>query len=159
MRLKPGLSDLLDRPHDMDAIIQRDSRSNFAFLSRGRTVRNPGDLFLASKLDQVFTRFRKKFDHVIIDTSPIFAADDAASLAPKADGTLFVVRSGFSSAGAVKEALDLLAQRQVRVLGLVFNRADASARSYYAYKHSEYYQPKKTEMKGVDTGAGQNGTG
>jgi capsular exopolysaccharide synthesis family protein len=144
MRLEPGLADLLDRPNDLEAIIQHDSLPNFAFLSRGKSVPNPGDLFLTSKLDQIFTQFREKFDYVLIDTSPIFATDDAASLAPKADGTLFVVRSRFSSAGAVKEALDLLSQRQVRVLGLVFNRADSSARNYYYYKNTEYYRPKKT---------------
>jgi Mrp family chromosome partitioning ATPase len=81
---------------------------------------------------------------VIIDSSPIFAADDAACLAPRVDGTLFVVRSRFSPAGAVKEALDLLGQRQVRVLGLVFNRAETSSRGYYYYKNPEYYRSKKT---------------
>jgi capsular exopolysaccharide synthesis family protein len=144
MRLEPGLADLLEHPDDLETIIQRDSLPNFAFLSRGKSVSNPGDLFLSSKLDQVFVRLREKFDYVVIDSSPIFAADDAASLAPKADGTLFVVRNRFSPAGAVKEALELLGQRQVRVLGLVFNRSDASARSYYYYKNPDYYRPKKT---------------
>ncbi len=147
MRVQPGLADLLDRPDDLEAIVQRNGLSNFAFLSRGKNVSNPGDLFLTSKLDQAFIRLREKFDYVIIDTSPVFATDDAASLAPKADGTLFVVRSGFSSAGAVKDALDLLGQRQVRVLGLVFNRANASARDYYYYKNPEYYRQRETLEK------------
>lgn len=144
MRLEPGLADLLDRPDDLEAIIQHDSLPNFAFLSRGKSVSNPGDLFLTSKLDELFARLRKEFDYVLIDSSPIFATDDAASLAPKADGTLFVVRSRFSSAGVVKEALELLGQRQVHVLGLVFNRADTSSRSYYYYKNPDYYRPRKT---------------
>jgi polysaccharide biosynthesis transport protein len=159
MRLTPGLPDLLAHPHDLESILQRDSLPNFAFLSRGRCAGNPGDLFLASNLDELLLRFRKKFDHVIIDTSPVFAADDAASLAPKADGTLFVVRNRFSPAGAVKEALELLAQRRVRVLGLVFNRADTSARTYYYYKNADYYSPKKAAATSVDKGAGANGTG
>jgi capsular exopolysaccharide synthesis family protein len=144
MRLEPGLADLLDRPDDLEAIIQHDSLPNFAFLSRGKNVHNPGDLFLTSKLDEVFARLRKEFDYVLIDSSPIFATDDAASLAPKADGTLFVVRNRFSPAGVVKEALELLGQRQVRVLGLVFNRADTSSCSYYYYKNKDYYRPRKT---------------
>jgi polysaccharide biosynthesis transport protein len=144
MRVAPGLADLLERPNDLDAIIQSDSLPNFAFLSRGKNVPNPGDLFLSSKLDQIFARLRERYDYVLIDSSPVFAADDAASLAPKADGTLFVVRNRFSPAGAVKEALELLGQRQVRVLGLVFNRADPSARSYYYYKNADYYRPNKT---------------
>jgi capsular exopolysaccharide synthesis family protein len=144
MRLEPGLADLVDRPDDLETIIQSDSLPNFAFLSRGKRVPNPGDILFSSKLDQVFARLRERFDYVIIDSSPIFASDDASSLAPKADSTLFVVRSRFSQAGAVKEALELLNRRQARVLGLVFNRADVSTRSYYYYKSPEYYRPKKT---------------
>jgi Mrp family chromosome partitioning ATPase len=81
---------------------------------------------------------------VLIDSSPVFAADDATTLAPKVDGTLFVLRSNFSSARQVREALDLLRQRQAKVIGLVFNRADASARSYYYYKYAEYYRTGET---------------
>jgi capsular exopolysaccharide synthesis family protein len=144
LRLAPGLVDLLDRPEDLETIVQTDSLPNFSFLSRGKSVPNPGDLFLSPKMEKMFVRLREKFDYVIIDSSPIFAADDAASLAPKVDGTLFVVRSRFSPAGAVKEALDLLGQRQVRVLGLVFNRAETTGRSYYYYKNPEYYRSKTT---------------
>jgi hypothetical protein len=38
----------------------------------------------------------------------------------------------------VQEALDLLNQRHAKVLGLVYNRADATSRSYYYYKHENY---------------------
>ena len=60
------------------------------------------------------------------------------------DGTLFVVRRGHSSARAVSEALDLLAQRQARVLGVIFNGADASARNYYYDKQADYNKSAKT---------------
>ncbi|HTA31704.1 MAG TPA: hypothetical protein VK731_14515, partial [Candidatus Cybelea sp.] len=82
---------------------------------------------------------RQQFDYVLIDSSPVFAADDAASLAPKVDGALFVVRSGFSSARVVEEAVQLLTQRRAKILGLVFNRSNASARSYYYYNLEEYF--------------------
>jgi Mrp family chromosome partitioning ATPase len=49
------------------------------------------------------------------------------------------VRSHFSHARAVREALELLFQRQATVLGLIFNRSNASSRSYSYYKYSEYY--------------------
>jgi Mrp family chromosome partitioning ATPase len=143
LRAEPGLSDCLGGTADLEAIIQQDTLPNFFFIPRGKDVGNPGDLFLSAKLDALFTRLRLAFDYVLIDTSPVFAADDAPTLAPKADGTLFVVRNRFSSADVVKEALDLLGQRQVRVLGLVFNRANSGAGSYYYYKHADYYRQRK----------------
>jgi len=103
---------------------------------------NPGDLFLTSGLDQILAHWRQDFDYVLIDSSPLFAADDASCLAPKVDGTLFVVRNQRSGARAAREALDLLAHRQARVLGVVFNGANTTSRSYYYYKYSEYHHPK-----------------
>jgi len=94
----------------------------------------------ARRLIRILARLRQQFDFVLIDSSPIFAADDATTLAPKVDATLFVVRSRFSRIGPVREALDLLYQRQARVLGVIFNQADASARSYYYYKYAAYQQ-------------------
>jgi polysaccharide biosynthesis transport protein len=140
---EPGLTDLLQHPEDLDNILQRNCSPNLWFISCGWTVSRPGDLFVGPAVELLFARLRQQFDFVVIDTSPVFASDDVATLAPRADGTLFVVRSRFSPAGAVKEALDVLGQRQVRVLGLVFNRADASTRSYN-YANRAYYRPKKT---------------
>jgi receptor protein-tyrosine kinase len=95
-------------------------------------------------LDHDLARWRREFDYVVLDSSPLFAADDTSCLAPKADGTLFVIRRGQSSARAVGEALELLAQRQAKVLGVVFNAANGSARSYYYDRHAEYARPAKS---------------
>jgi capsular exopolysaccharide synthesis family protein len=141
---EPGLGELLSHTCDPDKVIQRDTLPNFAFVACGAGTRNPGDLFLGAGLDEVLARWRREFDYVVIDSSPLFAADDASCLAPKVDGTLFVVRRGHSSARAVSEALDLLAQRQARVLGVIYNGADASARSYYYYKYADYNTTAKT---------------
>ena len=99
---------------------------------------------LGSVYDRVFTTAEQKFDYVLIDSSPVFATDDASTLAPKVDGTLFVVRSRYSSPKPVREALGLLYQRRARVLGVIFNQADTSDRSYYYYKDAEYYPTPKT---------------
>ena len=140
LQKEPGLAELLNQTCDPDKVMQQDSLPNLTFISCGEMHSgNPGDLFLGSGLDQILARWRREFDYVVIDSSPLFAADDASCLAPKVDGTLFVVRSRQSSARAAREALELLAQRQARVLGVIFNGADTSARSYYYYKYADYY--------------------
>jgi capsular exopolysaccharide synthesis family protein len=143
MQGDPGFADLLQKPEDLDAVIQHDSLPNFSFIGRGKTLPNPGDLLFSPRLQAAFAMLRERFDYVLIDSCPIFASDDTPSLAPMTDGTLFVIRNGYSSARAVKEALDLLGRRQVLVLGLVFNRADTSARSYYYYKYPSYHAEQK----------------
>ena len=139
LQREPGLADVLRQPGDLEKVIQKDSLLNFGFISSGRASGNSGDLFLGPEFKQLLARLRQMFDYVLIDSSPVFAADDATTLAPAVDGTLFVVRSRFSAARPVREALDLLYQRQAKVLGIVFNQADASARSYYYYKYADYH--------------------
>jgi polysaccharide biosynthesis transport protein len=144
MQSEPGLAELLRRACEPEKVVQQHSLPNFAFVSRGSHTSNPGDLFLGSDLDEALARWRKDFDFVVIDSSPVFAADDASCLAPKADGTLFVVRRGHSSAGAVNEALNLLAQRQAKLLGVIFNGADGKARNYHFYKDEGYKTSART---------------
>lgn len=141
-RQEPGFTDLLRQPGDLAAIIQETSVPNLKFIGRGSNVMNPGDLLLGPQLDQVLKEFREGFDYVVLDSCPVFAADDVTTLAPKLDGALFVVRSQFSRAKVVQEALDLLYQRQARVLGLVFNRARSSSRKDHYYNYSQYHSHK-----------------
>ena len=148
LQSEPGLAELLYQTCEPDKVMQQDSLPNLTFIAcGGRYTGNPGDLFLGSGLDQILARWRQEFDYVLIDSSPLFAADDASCLAPKVDGTLFVVRSRHSSARAAREALELLAQRQARVLGVIFNGADTSGRSYYYYKYADYYPSANTVMR------------
>jgi capsular exopolysaccharide synthesis family protein len=139
LQSKPGLSDFLRQNDDPEKYLQATDLPDFTFLSRGGISRNPGDLFLSPGFDQMIARFRQKYDFVLIDSSPVFAADDTSNIAPKVDGALFVVRSRFSHARVVREALELLFQRQAKVLGLILNRSDPTSRSYYFYKYGEYH--------------------
>jgi succinoglycan biosynthesis transport protein ExoP len=156
LKSKPGLSELLRQSApagqlaDWRDFLQKTDLENFLFLSRGAVCHSPGDLFLNPVFDQFLEQVRTKFDYVIIDSSPVFAADDSSTLAPKVEGTLFVVRNQFSNARAVREALNLLFQRQARVLGLILNRADSADRSYYAYKYADYYAKSNVEADEKD---------
>lgn len=153
---EPGLAEVLQEAGNLQECTQTNCLPNLAFLSRGKMTANPGDLLCGGALDKLLEQMRRQYDYVLIDSCPLFAADDAATLAPKTDGTLVVVRSRFSRARAVREALDILYRRQVRVLGLIFNRADTSSTSYYYYKYADYYEPvsdkdqaaEATEIKG-----------
>lgn len=148
---KPGMHELILQPERLEEVIRATDLPNFSFISRGSICRNPGDLFLSPAFDQILGRLRERYDYVLIDCSPVFAADDSSTLAPKVDGTLFVVRSRFSQARVVQEALEILFQRQARVLGLILNRSDATARSYYAYKYAQYYATTDAEETETDS--------
>ncbi len=84
---EPGLANLLRQPEARAAFVRTNSRPEFTFLGSGKHMDNAGDFFLGDALDELFARWRKQFDYVLIDTSPVFASNDATTLAPKVDGT------------------------------------------------------------------------
>jgi succinoglycan biosynthesis transport protein ExoP len=135
----PGLAETLLTPSKIDAVIHRNCLPNLDFVSRGRTTGGSSDLLLGNAFDEILERLKQEFEYILIDSSPVFAADDAATLAPKVDATLFVVRRCFSRARPAYEAMELLYQRQARVMGIIFNQVDATSHSYYYYKYGYEY--------------------
>jgi capsular exopolysaccharide synthesis family protein len=144
MQREPGLAELLRVPGDPKRFIQQTTLPNLSLLARGGNSILPGEIFLSRAFIEALAAWREQFDHVLIDSTPVFAADDATTIAPVVDGTIFVVRGSQAGAKAVREALEMLYQRQARVLGLIFNGANAKGATYYHYKYAGYYQAKKT---------------
>ncbi len=126
-------------------VIQHNGIHNLSFISRGSSQANPGDLLLSPNLDQLLARWKADYDYVLMDSSPVFAVADSATLAPCMDGTIFLVRSHFSSARMTREALEMLAQRRARIIGVVFNMANTKSRDYKYYKYAEYYPSAKAQ--------------
>jgi Mrp family chromosome partitioning ATPase len=108
-------------------------------LPRGKTLAQPSEHLLSDSTDRFLQEIYLHYDYIIIDSSPVLAADDTTSLAPKIDATLFVVRLSYTSARLTKKALELLYNRQVNVPGVILNYVDTSLPEYYYYQYSEYY--------------------
>jgi capsular exopolysaccharide synthesis family protein len=136
---EPGLSDLLLGHASLEKCISTTSIGGLDLVTRGVETQNPGELFLGASLNQLLRDVYGTYQYVIFDSSPIMAADDATSLAPKLDASIFVVRFSHSSARLSKRALDLLRDRQANVIGLVCNDVSHAQNDYYQYKYPEYY--------------------
>jgi succinoglycan biosynthesis transport protein ExoP len=122
---EPGLSDVLRDGLEPSRVIVPTEVPNLSFLPQGRPINDPGELFLSDAADRFLGAIAKDYDYVILDSAPVLAADDTTSLAPKVEGIVFVVRGGFTSIPLARRGLELLHQRQGRVLGVVCNRGAA----------------------------------
>jgi capsular exopolysaccharide synthesis family protein len=133
-RSGPGLAEILSREVSPAGAIIPSSIENLSLLPAGWAKRNPGELVLSPEWTRIMGELYPRFDYMLIDSPPLLATDDAASIAPRVDGVLMIVRGSFTSARMARRALDLLRQRQAHVLGLVFNRALSSASEYGHYQ-------------------------
>jgi capsular exopolysaccharide synthesis family protein len=136
---KPGLSEVLSRDVGWEVAVQTTGVSNLFLLPRGTRTDRSSELFIGPVTEAFLKEAAAKYDYVVVDTAPVMAADDVTSLAPYMDGVLFLIRAEHTSARVARAALELLYQRQVRLLGLVFNAVRPTSVDYYYYKYSEYY--------------------
>jgi polysaccharide biosynthesis transport protein len=150
----PGLAELLNGELSATDVIIPAGMENLTLLTAGQARRNPGDLMLSPAWESFLATVNPQFDFILVDTPPLAATDDAATLAPKADGVLFVVQASATSARVARDALEVMRQRHTQVLGLVFNRAVSSPceRQYYqTYAQAYGWQLEQT---GTDEIAG-----
>ncbi len=142
---KIGFSEVLKQEVNWREVIVPTAYPSLFILPRGRTLSQPSEHLLRESTDALLREMYSSFDYILIDSSPVLAADDTTSLAPKIDATIFVVRLGYTSARLTRKGLELLYDRQVNVPGVILNFVDTSLPEYYYYQYSEYYSTPNPE--------------
>ena len=148
----PGLAEMLDNEVSFANLAVPTGVKNLAVLRAGQAKRNPGDLVLSPVWPQFLDAARQQFDYILVDTPPVAATDDAAALAPRTDGVLYVVRALSTSARTARNALDMVRQRQAHVVGLVFNGSVSTPvkRQYYqSYARGYHWREDKMALNEV----------
>ncbi|HXP33971.1 MAG TPA: polysaccharide biosynthesis tyrosine autokinase [Chthoniobacterales bacterium] len=136
---KLGFSEVVKQEVNWREVVVPTAYETLFVLPRGKTLSQPSEHLLRDSTDALLKEIYQHYDYVIIDSSPVLAADDTTSLAPKIDATVFIVRLSYTSARLTKKALELLYNRQVNVPGVILNFVDTSLPEYYYYQYSEYY--------------------
>jgi capsular exopolysaccharide synthesis family protein len=136
---KIGFSEVLKQEVNWQDVVVPTAYPSLFVMPRGKTLSQPSEHLLRESTDELLKEIYKHYDYIIIDSSPVLAADDTTSLAPKIDATLFVVRLSYTSARLTRKSLELLYNRQVNVPGVILNYVDTSLPEYYYYQYSEYY--------------------
>jgi capsular exopolysaccharide synthesis family protein len=131
---RPGLAEVLSEEISARDAVISSGLKNLSLLPAGVATQNPGELVLSTHWGRTLEELYSQFDYILIDSPPLLATDDAAGLAPKADGVMLIVRGSFTSARTARRGLEVLKQRGAHVLGLVFNRAPVTVNGYRGYR-------------------------
>jgi Mrp family chromosome partitioning ATPase len=100
---------------------------------------------------------------VIVDSPPLLGVTDASILAARLDGTVLVVDSNRTRAGALKHSVELLRRGNATIWGVILNKLRAYEGSqYYYYAGYRSYTDEPTKGRGKDRATkspnGTNGT-
>jgi capsular exopolysaccharide synthesis family protein len=156
-----GLSDVLTGAHTLKAALQRPlDDMDLLVLTSGKMPPNPSELLGSEKMRALLEEIKGWADWVIVDTPPLLAVADGASVARWCDGVLLVTRGGTSTREAVKKASEMLENVGARTLGAVvwgletrsggggygYGYGSGGYGGYYSY--ADYYNAPSAEEQG-----------
>lgn len=134
---EPGLSNVLVGTCKASDGVRKTSVHGLWVLTAGRIPPNPAELLGSQRFRDFMSSLRSHFDWIIVDTPPVMAVTDAAVVANRATGVVFVIGAEMTSRHTAKRALDQLEQANARFVGAVLNRVDLQRNAYY---YSQYYR-------------------
>jgi capsular exopolysaccharide synthesis family protein len=133
-----GITNYLVGQCTLDEIILHIPKVDFDILPSGSIPPNPGELIRSDKLIEMFQELRKRYDYIIVDTSPIGIVTDAYSLANISDINLFVVRNEKTNKTLYKRLSAQLKQDKIQKLYTIFNDVLNDGSRSSKYNHYKY---------------------
>jgi len=130
----------------INSVIQETDVNNLFLLPCGDIPPTSSELLASARMSFLIAYLKKKFDMLIIDSSPVMAASDALILAAQLDGVLLINRAGMINRKMVIKTVEQVQNAQGKILGIVLNRVDVRKEGYYKYYHKYYskYYGKQT---------------
>ncbi|MHB8159809.1 MAG: tyrosine-protein kinase domain-containing protein [Thermoleophilia bacterium] len=104
---------------------------------------NPGELTSSEKFSSLIAEASQYADVVLVDSPPLGAVGDAASMASMVDGVVVIVRLAATSKKSLGLINHFIETVPTQVMGVVVTNATADG-SGYGYKGSYYYGDRKS---------------
>ncbi|MCB0805049.1 MAG: polysaccharide biosynthesis tyrosine autokinase [Bacteroidales bacterium] len=144
LKNEKGITSFLIKSHDIDEIIQPTQIKNLDLISAGPIPPNPVELIASQRTADFFTELKKRYDYIIIDSSPIGAVTDSFLLFSYADINIFTIRQGYTIKEAVKANLKNIKRKNIEDVSILLNDIKIKKNNYgYAYQSAYYVNEKK----------------
>jgi len=102
---------------------------NLSLLPAGRPDPDPMGGLTSNRMRRIIDDAANHYDWVIVDAPPVGPVADASILAEMMDGTLFVVRAGYTQGTIAQRAVEAIGKQ--RILGVVLNAVEDGDRNEY----------------------------
>ena len=135
------LAHVLSNQAAVKDVVQRYWRPNLHVLPAGPRIQNASVLLNSGLMETLIKRAIQQYDYVIIDTSPMSVANDAAVFGQLGNGVVLVSGKNVTFKRALRGTVTELGELDVPILGFVFNMADEKRGHGYGsyYYYGSYY--------------------
>lgn len=145
-----GVSTYLTGLSQLNALIQPTPLERVWLISAGPIPPNPAELLDSDRFREMLAELRahEEYDHIIYDSPPVLSVVDPLLIGRHTDGTILVVKSGYTTREAGRLGKEKLEAGRVGVLGAVLNAVQVE-NVPYQYRQYRY---------GYSRGEGRSGS-
>lgn len=134
IKSEAGFSDLITNGTNIDDTLLNIGIENLTILPAGKAPHNPAEVLGSSKVSNLISQLKVKYDYIIFDTPPAIPVTDAGILGAQADGVIMVIKANKTQRGVVEHGLGLLKQAHAKVLGHILTNVQYHIPGYiYRY--------------------------
>jgi tyrosine-protein kinase Etk/Wzc len=142
-----GMSDYLLGTKEPEEIINKTAYDNLFIISAGPLPKNPAELLMNGKIQDLLSYLDEIFDYVLIDTAPVSPVTDAYILSAYCDTTLYIVRHEYTPKVFIQRLDENNKINQLKNIAIVFNgvhsRGFFKSNYGYGYGYGYMYNEKK----------------
>ncbi|MGB3870166.1 MAG: polysaccharide biosynthesis tyrosine autokinase [Flavobacteriales bacterium] len=129
-----GLSSYLIGERGIDEVVRKSDVPGLDLITSGPIPPNPLELFESPRLAELVQQLRSRYDHIIIDASPMGVVSEFKVLVRHVDVTLYVVRQGFTRRAMLRSVNELYRTDKLKQIDLLLNGVKAGDGYGYVYE-------------------------
>ncbi len=133
-----GLSGILAGHYPVSECIKEIAK-NLYLMPSGIIPPNPSELLASHNMNRLMKELRDIYDYIFIDAPPVNVVTDAAIIAPKTDGMVFVIREGQSEYPEIFKSINSVQLVDGKILGVILTDVkDSKSFGSMRYKAYDY---------------------
>jgi tyrosine-protein kinase Etk/Wzc len=125
-----------------DYIFKHKSFEQLYVLPPGSIPPNPTELLMNKKVDELFAKFKKEYDFIIVDTAPVSLVSDTLIIAKQADTFVYVVRANVLDKRMLHIPEVLYKEGKLPNMALLLNDAETKKGYGYGYGYGATVKKK-----------------
>lgn len=129
----PGLSTWLIGEANASSIIVPSDVPGLDVIGAGPIPPNPGELAESPRMAELMADMRSRYDHIIVDSSPLGLVSEFVVLMGHLDVTLYVVRERYTRRTSLRTVNELVKSGQLGRVDVLFNNVRADRNNGYGY--------------------------
>ncbi|RCJ22314.1 chain-length determining protein [Nostoc minutum NIES-26] len=145
----PGISEVLENNQPLMDAIRPTAIENLSVLTCGELHQRPSQLLESAAMKSLMAEAAAHFDLVIIDTPPLCASIDAATLTQQSHGIMLVTRPGWTHKEVLQKTVSELTENGIPILGGVVNDMATDLEKYYRNSVNGYKSNRRLVAQGV----------